>query len=503
MSNRRPWSLRRRLILGVTLLVAAIASTTGVLTVTASHGQMVDRLDQELLSAAERTSLVFSRTDFLSSRPPPRESPPPVTDFLPGQGAGAIGVLVLDGTATTAGYLGPDGGPRELTAAQIQTIVALSASGRPTTVDLGDGLGSYRVVATDINDGELIVINGLSLRDVEATTTSQITNTAAVSIAGLAVAVLLGSIIVKIAIRPLDRVAQTAVRVSKRPLESKVAVPERVAPADTSPDTEVGRVGRALNELLDRVESALIAREASEELLRQFVADASHELRTPLAVIRGYADLASRDTVDLRRSLERINAESVRMTALVEDLLLLARLDAGRDLRVERVGVALLLADAVADAHIAGPQHHWQLDLPENEVEIPGDPERLHQVIANLLSNARIHTPPGTTVETGLIDRPDSVTITVSDNGPGIPSDMVDSIFERFSRLDDSRARQTGGSGLGLAIARTIVEAHGGTIDASSTPSETRFTVTLPKQTASKGYTSDAAPRGAEKGGGG
>lgn len=490
MRARKPWSLRRRLLLGLTMLVAAIAVTTGTLTIASSHSQLISRLDQQLLSAAERTALVLSRMPDAGLVAPPSPSlRPPVTEFLPGQGAGAIGILIVDGETFAAGYVGADGQAHDLSDDELGSLRAVAA-GSASTVDLGEDLGRYRVVRTEADNGNVIAINGLSLADVEATTATLIANTAIVSVIGLIIAMLLGSLIVRIAIRPLDRVAAIATRVSQRPLESKVAVPERVSAADTSPRTEVGRVGLALNELLGRVESALVSREAGEQKLRRFIADASHELRTPLAVIRGYADLAERDAVEvpseLRHPLERISAESARMTSIVEDLLLLARLDEGRELRLERAGIAMLVADAVADAHVAGPEHRWLLDLPEEdiEMEIDADAGRIHQVIANLLANARTHTPAGTTVEVRLRGDAESVTLFVADDGPGIPAHALPDLFERFTRVDESRTRRTGGSGLGLAIVRAIVDAHSGDVKVESRPGRTQFQVTLPRRSA-------------------
>lgn len=487
--------MRRRLLLGMSVLVAAIAVTNGALTIASSHSQLVERLDQQLTSAAERTTLVLSRVpDAGSVMPPPMDPGPPVTDFLPGQGAGAIGILIIGGETIAAGYVGADGAAHDLSEEQLEALHAVAA-GSAATVDLGGDLGRYRVVRTETDDGGVIAINGLSLGDVEATTASLIANTAIVSVIGMIMAVLLGSMIVRVAIRPLDRVAATATRVSQRPLESKVALPERVPAADTSPHTEVGRVGLALNELLGRVESALVSREAGEQRLRRFIADASHELRTPLAVIRGYADLAERQPIEmpeeLRHPLQRIGAESARMTSIVEDLLLLARLDEGRELRLSRTGVSMVVADAVADAHVAGPDHRWLLDLPEEdiELEIDADAGRIHQVVANLLTNARTHTPAGTQVEVALRGAADSVTLTVTDDGPGIPPASIPDLFERFTRVDESRTRRTGGSGLGLAIVRAIVDAHSGEVSVESRPGRTRFQVTLPRKAAHTNHT--------------
>ena len=237
--------------------------------------------------------------------------------------------------------------------------------------------------------------------------------------------------------------------------------------------------------MLDRIAGALSARHASETRVRQFVADASHELRTPLAAIRGYTELAQRKQAqlpeDVAHAMNRVESETARMTHLVEDMLLLARLDTGRPLQRDSVDLTRLVVDAVSDAHIAGPDHHWELDLPDEPVTVAGDEARLHQVLANLLANARTHTPPGTTVTTSLAvgDRGD-VVLTVLDDGPGIPHWLQPNVFERFARGDTSRSRIGGSTGLGLAIVAAVVRAHGGTIGVQSVEGRTEFTVRLP-----------------------
>jgi len=293
--------------------------------------------------------------------------------------------------------------------------------------------------------------------------------------------------IVRRSLRPLDRVVQTARAVSTLPLDrGEVDLGVRVPEEDTDTRTEIGQVGAALNQMLGHVSGALVARQASETRVRQFVADASHELRTPLAAIRGYAELARReedDTEAVAHALRRVESESHRMTSLVDDLLLLARLDSGRPLSAEDVDLTVVLMDAVSDAQVAGPSHRWQLDLPEEPVTTIGDPARLHQVLANLLANARTHTPAGTTVWCGLRTEPGRSVITVTDNGPGIPADLQPEIFNRFVRGDSSRSRAAGSTGLGLAIVAAVVGAHGGAVSVISGPGRTTFTVELPNGT--------------------
>jgi two-component system OmpR family sensor kinase len=219
--------------------------------------------------------------------------------------------------------------------------------------------------------------------------------------------------------------------------------------------------------------------------VRQFVADASHELRTPLAAIRGYAELTRRGREklppDIAHALRRVESESNRMTELVDDLLLLARLDSGRPLEREKVDLSRLAVDAVGDAHVAGPDHRWLLDVPEDEVCVPGDAARLHQVLANLLANARTHTPPGTKVTTALTVDGDDAVLSVVDDGPGIAPEAQPEVFERFVRGDSSRSRAAGSTGLGLAIVAAVVDAHGGTVELDSRPGHTAFAVRLPR----------------------
>jgi two-component system OmpR family sensor kinase len=285
-------------------------------------------------------------------------------------------------------------------------------------------------------------------------------------------------------------VAATATRVSELPLDrGEVSLDERVPDAD--PTTEVGQVGAAFNRMLGHVERALTARQESEQQVRRFVADASHELRTPLASIRGYTELVRRSEEPLPdgagQALARVEAEAIRMTALVEDMLLLARLDAGRDLERETVDLAELAVDAVADAHAAGPDHLWQLDVVADDegaddptTLVTGDDHRLRQVLANLLTNARVHTPAGTHIEVGVRREGGAVVVRVDDDGPGIPADLRERLFERFTRGDASRNHASGSTGLGLAIANAVVHAHGGTLVCASRPGRTVFTVTLP-----------------------
>jgi two-component system, OmpR family, sensor kinase len=347
--------------------------------------------------------------------------------------------------------------------------------------------------------GETIV-TGLPIADIDRTLLWVVGMFCVVSVVAVLAATTAGIILIRRQLAPLSRVSATAREVADLELDrGEVRLPTPIVRVD--PDavhTEVGQLGTALNRMLDRIAGALSARHASETRVRRFVSDASHELRTPLAAIRGYTELVQRKRDDLpddvAHAMSRVESEAERMTQLVEDMLLLARLDEGRPLASESVDLSRLVVDAVSDAHVAGADHEWTVELPEEPVVVSGDDARLHQVLANLLANARVHTPAGTTVTTSLRRRGDSAILTVADDGPGIPDTLRPEIFERFARGDSSRSRRGGSTGLGLAIVAAVVKAHGGTIDVASAPGSTAFAVTLPvgSQSTHSGVKTDA-----------
>jgi two-component system OmpR family sensor kinase len=290
-------------------------------------------------------------------------------------------------------------------------------------------------------------------------------------------------------------VSRTARSVTDLPLGTgHVRLPSRLS--NTAPGTEVGQVTDAVNTMLEHVESAFAERQNSETLLRQFVADASHELRTPVAVIRShaeYAQMAGRDVgPEVEEALRRISAESVRMGALVDDLLFLARLDSGRPLHRAETDLTRIVLDATTDAQALDPDHHWQLDLPECEVIVNGDENAMHQVVVNLLGNSVEHTPAGTRTTVTLTAAGHDATIVVTDDGPGIPAEFLPHIFERFARADSAREHTGSESGLGLAIVEAIVLAHDGIVTVASEPGATAFTVRIPRAK----QTSEAGARG-------
>ncbi|MFI5920922.1 sensor histidine kinase [Streptomyces anulatus] len=508
---RRPWTLRTRLVVSAVSLIAVVAAVIGSVTAIAFHSYMYGKLDDQLHSVAER-----------AQRPP---GPGPVPQALRaagplgfvgggGQPLGTFGALLGEDGSVTASKVVEDSGLRAQESAKPLTGEQRSAleEAAPGTgegarsVDL-PGIGGYRVEAATTIEGYTVLV-GIPSAEVSGALTTLIVVEVCVTAAGLLAASIAGTVLVGVALRPLRRVAATATRVSELPLHSgEVALLERVPDAEADPRTEVGQVGAALNRMLGHVGSALTARQESETRVRQFVADASHELRTPLASIRGYAELTRRATGSreaperdpvTRHALGRIESEADRMTGLVEDLLLLARLDSGRPLSYGSTDLLPLVVDAISDARAADQgapgrdaRHRWRLELPAEPVTVRADPDRFQQVLVNLLANARTHTPPGTTVTVSVrppVRAGGPVTLEVRDDGPGIPVELLPHVFERFARGDASRSRgagrgtgaATGSTGLGLAIVQAVVSAHGGRVRVDSEPGRTVFVIELP-----------------------
>ncbi|MFC5145242.1 sensor histidine kinase [Streptomyces aureoversilis] len=493
----RPRPLRTRLVLSTVVLVAVVCAVIGTVTAIVLRSYLYGQLDTQLGEAARRAAAPHP-PDIQARRGGP-------LSFVQGGGQpiGTVGALtapdgrIADSAVSTPARTTRGGEPvREpLTSAQSEALAALPRDGRPHDVGL-PGRGQYRAQSVTAPDGTTYLV-GIPAAGVQETLNTLVVVEVCVTAAGLAAAGIAAAATVRIALGPLRRVAATATRVSELPLHrGEVALHERVPEAEADPRTEVGQVGAALNRMLGHVGSALTARQESETRVRQFVADASHELRTPLASIRGYAELTRRAVPGggagegreeigpvTRHALGRIESEAHRMTGLVEDLLLLARLDAGRPQALADLDLSPLVVDAVSDARAAGPGHAWRLDLPAEPVTVRGEAARLHQVLVNLLANARTHTPAGTTVTArvrvasggGLVEAE------VEDDGPGIPAELLPHVFERFARGDASRTRTgAGGSGLGLAIVRAVVAAHGGRVGVASVPGRTVFTVELP-----------------------
>lgn len=488
---RRPrtWTLLNQLLASILALYLVVTLITGTATVLASRTSQLDQVDTSLTAAVAAITGDRGRSGG-GAAPPPGVGLGQLTCTT--DTGGEVLSLPRNWTSTdvrSACYLaGNDGARTELTHAQVTTLVG-STSATPTTHTVGGAdfrvVRAERTAQVDGTDQRVIEVRGLPISSVQESVRRLIRTVLLVSLAGLVLVGAAAWLLVRRNLIPLRRVAATAQRVAHLPLAAGAdRTQERVPSTDTDTRTEVGQVGAALNELLEHVDRSLDARHRSELQVRQFVADASHELRTPLASIRGYAELSRKEPQpvpdSVRHALGRIESESNRMTTLVEDLLLLARIDSGRPLERRPVDLTMLALETVGDARVAGPDHHWGLDLPPEPAESVGDEARLRQVLINLLSNARTHTPPGTTVTTRVRPVAAGVEISVADDGPGIPDELTRRVFERFTRGDSARTRTQGSTGLGLSIVEAIVSAHGGTVEVSSDPGRTIFVVRLP-----------------------
>lgn len=451
-------SIKLRLIVILSLVIALAFAVTGVVTVTVARDQMIARVDQSLLASP---SVAPHERD--ENQPNPFESARRETATL---------VLNPDGSIRQAEPAGYADAPDPLPDLSLEDVTAhvneIFTTGAATGADR-----DYRVLVRTLNGGYLI--QAAPLDDVEATVESLIT---IVTVAGIVVVIIVIVVVwfsIRRGLRPIDDMIGTAALIAGGDLSHRVE--------HATETTEVGRLGRALNTMLGRIESSFSEKERSERRLRQFVADASHELRTPLTSIRGYAELfrsgAAADPATLERVMLRIESESTRMSALVEDLLLLARLDQGRPLAHEPVDLVAIAGEVVEDARVIEPDRSITFDHPDDALTL-GDADRLRQVVVNLITNARVHTDPDTPIHVAVRTTERAVEVSVADEGPGMTPEDAARVFDRFYRVDVSRARSRGGSGLGLSIVASIVEAHGGQVRLESAVGRgTTVTLTL------------------------
>jgi two-component system, OmpR family, sensor kinase len=460
-------SLRARLIAGLLALAAVGLLVLAGVTYAEQRRFLFDRVDQQARSAPFAVAVALSGGGFGPradqggagrgfprdvQRPPPGGpgTQPPAGTF--GERRAPDGTVVGEPVVLVYSDETVDAHP---------DLPAQVPVGRLFTVDGTHGDGTrYRVYALRDSAGDTVVA-AVPLREVDRTLHQLLWVMALVVVGVLAILGAMAWIVVRIGLLPLDRMGHTAGAIAGGDLSHRVeAVDQR---------TEVGRLGIALNAMLDRLEGAFAERAASEERLRRFLADASHELRTPLASIRGYAELfrigAAREPRDTEKAMRRIEEEAQRMGVLVEDLLMLARLDEVHDAAREQVDLAALAGDAVDDARATAPDRDIDLDV-DGAVTVSGEPDRLRQVLGNLLRNALVHTPPGTPIEVRLTGEPDGAHLVVRDHGSGLPTDQPEHLFERFWRAEGGRERGRGGAGLGLAIVAAIVDGHGGTVSA-------------------------------------
>nr|WP_324290652.1 HAMP domain-containing sensor histidine kinase [Arthrobacter sp. H14-L1] len=471
--------MRTKMVLATMALLTAICLIVGSVSYAAVQSSLMHQLDTTLNEASHR-AVVFS------SGAPPRGSsgsrPNPLN--ARGTGIGTLNARVSGGTVTSAGLLANDQTLTGITPDDAQTLRTVAVGAAP--VDRTLSSGEYRLTAIRVPDGD-VVVTGLPLAANNAILASLVLAIVLISLGGLAAVGLVGTVIIRRTLAPLEELSAVAGRVAELPLEAgEVALTERVPLDAANPATEVGNVGHALNKLLDNVFSALVARQRSETKVRRFVADASHELRTPLTAIRGYTELLrATETLSAEgmNSLDRVESQSRRMGTLVEDLLLLARLDEGLPLASHEVDLTEVVVECVSDLRVMANDHRWQLDIPSEPLNICADETQLRQLLTNLLSNAVKHTAAGSTICTRLQrSAVGAVILTVADDGPGIPAEFQDKVFDRFARADLARAGSTGSTGLGLAIVQAIAHAHGGRVELRSRPGRTSFIVHLPQR---------------------
>ena len=456
--------IRRRLVIAITLTVGLAVGLASWLVVAALEDRLVDKVDEQFTSGR----LVDDIRGGLTDRPGFGRRGPDLLDerrqlaIVLYSGTGEVLRSVAAGTSEDP-EPPPDGGEVE-PGEGIQTVSAVG----------GDG-PRYRALALDLDDGSRVVV-GFSLADVDATIAEARTIQRAVGALAVVIVGLLSWWWIRRAFAPIDGMISTAGRIADGHLT------ERTGVADDR--SEVGRLGAALDTMLDRIEGAVTQTTASEERMRRFVADASHDLRTPLTSVRGYAELyrqAPDDPEVQRRSMDRIESEATRMSRLVDELMLLARLDEHRPAATDPVDLGLVIGEAVDAVRTIDGARTYDLDVPTGTV-VHGDRDQLRQVFDNLLTNARLHTPPGTTVDVSLTDRQaDRIAVVVSDDGPGFTEADREHAFDRFWRSIRADENPVEGAGLGLAIVSSIIDAHGGTVTLDRSPAGgARFTLTLP-----------------------
>ena len=483
--NINQWSLRSRLTIGIVLLSAIGFAASFYGTSAALKGYLISQIDNELSSVVggtamrlDRGAVIQQNTDEFEENESHHRRGVAATTPQPLQRIPTtLSVTLFGSDGSIKGELGGD-----LTASQITDYLgtftrtrAEKTDSQPFTVSAKGP--DFRAVAVVLpTTGDTVVV-AQSLEAVEKTAHQLMFLFALIGLIVLMLIALAARYVIRIGMRPLEDVEKTAEKIASGDLSARLP--------DAKPSTEVGRLVTSLNAMLSRIEESFAARTESEGRLRRFVADASHELRTPLTAIRGFAELHRQGAVtgeaETKELVARIERESMRMSALVEDLLVLARMDQGPKMEIKPVNLSELVTDAVESARAAGPGHPITLDAG-SEIYALGDNNRIHQVVANLLANARVHTPVGTQIKVSITQSEKEVAISVSDNGPGLSDVDREKIFERFYRVDPSRQR-TGeeGSGLGLSIVDAVMRSHGGHVSVDSKLGEgTTFTLHFP-----------------------
>ena len=463
------WSLLNRLTLGVVLLSAMGFLASDVAAQTLMRSYLTQQMDSELLSVAggsfprvERAGIAReargNQSDDKGAEKDARAVP---LQSVPS----SISLTLIGPAGIVLGQIGGDLNSTEITS-YLQSInpeQVIERGNKPFTIEAPQS--DFRVIAQRLPTGLGTVVVAQSFEDIDRTLLRLQGLFILIGLVMILFIALASRKVITVGLRPLVTVEATAERIAEGDLTARLP--------DLKPNTEVGRLVNTLNTMLGRIEESFSARVESESKLRRFVADASHELRTPITAIRGFAELHRQGAVTgeekTKELIGRIESESKRMGSLVEDLLLLARLDQSRQMKSEPVNLSKLVFDAVESARAAGPNYPVNFNKSDDEIYALGDNDRIHQVVANLLANARTHTPVGTKIDVSVIQSEDGVRIRIADNGPGLSEKDQAQIFERFYRADASRVRTDGeGPGLGLSIVEAVMRAHAGEVSVES-----------------------------------
>jgi two-component system OmpR family sensor kinase len=458
------WSLRNRLILASVVLASFAIIASDFAANAALRTYLISQVDDQLINISNTSLNRLDRAGIAPLEADDKNSPFKILEPLRGVPT-ATSITLLDIDGNLIGQVGGELGGKNFAVTGLKIAEVSQYKNRPFTIEGKDGEPDIRALAQMLPTGMGSVIVADSLEKVDKTLSQLRFLFLILGLIALITIAMAARWIIALGLKPLEAVEDTAEAIAAGDLSARL-------PA-AKPDTEVGRLTTSLNTMLARIEESFTARVESENKLRRFVADASHELRTPLTAIRGFAELHRQGAVageeKTKELINRIEKESVRMSSLVEDLLLLARLDQSRELAKEPVDLNTLITEAVASARAAGPNHPIEIKLEASEIFVLGDSQRIHQVIANLLANARTHTPNGTEISITAMQGASETTIAVSDKGPGLSKADQDRIFERFYRADPSRVRNSGeGSGLGLSIVDAVMKAHGGYVSVKS-----------------------------------
>jgi two-component system OmpR family sensor kinase len=478
------WSLRRRITFGILILTATGYVISGVIAQQALKGYLLHQVDSQLVALSGGTLPrvaafgIADSDDFEENRDERRKNRPLIVATPLQRIPTSTSISLLDSNGTVLAELGGDlnSSPiaNYLGGLSMQDVADLNGEAFTVKGTRDD----FRAIAVVLPNGAGSVVAAQSLGDLNRTVDRLGLLFLLIGLLLLTLITVATRLVIRIGMRPLKDVEATAGEIAGGNLSVRMP--------DANPDTEVGRLVTALNSMLSRIEGSFAARVESEDRLRRFVADASHELRTPITAIRGFSELYRQGAVQgeqpTKDLVARIEGESVRMSTLVENLLLLARLDEERQMEMKPINLVDIVDAAVSSARVSNPHHKIELEKPSHEIFILGDAPRVHQVIANLLANAGVHTPMGSQVALTISQEALGVAVAVSDNGPGLSPEAQNKIFQRFYRADPSRARVDGeGSGLGLSIVDAVMRAHGGSVSVQSEPGNgAKFTLFFP-----------------------